>query len=130
MHDVILKGFKVSRLEFVNLHENGTKVQMGNKVSYNVKYNGNKVCIGELTVETSDKEAPEKFGVKIVINGIFEYNTEKEKELIHVATFKELYPICKSVVISMSANAGIPPIILPPFDIEGQSIYRFEKPQQ
>ena len=130
MNNVVLKGYKVTKLEFVNKHDNGTKVQLGNKVSYNVKYDGTRVCIGELSVETFDKQAEDKFGVKIVLTGIFEYNPENEKEIIHVATFKELYPLCKSIIIAVSANAGIPPIIIPPFDVEGHDIYRFEKPQK
>ncbi len=127
MTNVTMKGYKVSELSFVNKYNEGTKIQFTNKLTYNVKYSGGNICVGELSVEASDKEAPEKFCVKMVINGFFEYDTSKEKEIIHVATFKELYPLCKSIIITVSSNAGVPPIILPPFDIEGQSIYRFEK---
>ncbi len=127
MPTVKMKGYKVNKLEFVNKYDNGTKVQIGNKVSYNVRYSGTNLCVGELSVEVADKDAPDKFGVKIDLSGFFEYDTSKEKELAHVASFKELYPVCKSIVIAVTANAGIPPIILPPFDIEGQNIYRFEK---
>jgi preprotein translocase subunit SecB len=127
MVNVKMKAYKVSELTFVNKHENGAKLQFGNKISYNVKYTNTNICVGEITAEAFDKDNPEKFGVKIVINGIFEYDTNVKKETIHVDTFKELYPFAKSVVASMSVNAGVPPIILPPFDIESQSIYKFEK---
>lgn len=127
MANVTMKGYKVTELTFVNKHENGAKLQFGNKISYNVKYSNSNVCVGQITAEAFDKENPEKFGVKIVIDGIFEYDTSIKKESIHVETFKELYPFAKSVVASVSVNAGVPPIFLPPFDIEGQSIYKFEK---
>lgn len=128
MNIVTFKGYKVSELSFVNKHENGAKLQFGNNISYNVRYaNGKNICFGELAANAYDKENPDKFAVKIVLNGMFEYDASKKKEEIHVATFKELYPLCKSIVLSVSVNAGVPPIYLPPFDIESQSIYKFEK---
>ena len=126
MTEVILKGYKVTELQFVNKHENGAKVQFGHKVSYNVRYTNKNVCFGELNVEMSDKDSPDKFGVKLILNGFFEFNPQSKKEKIHVLTFKDLYPIAKSIVSSVSVNAGIPPIILPPFDIESQAIYKFD----
>ncbi|MBO4342041.1 MAG: protein-export chaperone SecB [Clostridia bacterium] len=127
MANVKMRYYKVSELTFVNKHENGAKLQFGNKISYNVRYSNTNVCVGQITAEAFDKENPDKFGVKIVLDGVFEYDTDIKKEAIHVETFKELYPFAKSIVSSVSVNAGVPQIILPPFDIESQSIYKFEK---
>ena len=127
MTKVKMQGYRVSELNFVNKLDNGAKVQFGNKFSYHVKYGTNDNCIGELSVEMFDKDRPEQFGVKIVINGFFQYNKSEKKENIHVLTYKELFPFARSIVASVSVNAGIPPIILPTFDIESQSIYKFEK---
>lgn len=127
MSDITMKAYKVSELNFVNKHENGTKLTFGNKFSYNVKYSNNNICVGELSAEVYDKDAPEKFGVKLILNGIFEFNPEIKKEQIHIMTFKELFPYAKSIVSCVSVNAGVPPIMLPNFDIEKQSIYKFEK---
>ncbi|MBR6941144.1 MAG: protein-export chaperone SecB [Clostridia bacterium] len=127
MTEVTMKAYKVTELKFTNKFENGAKVQFGNKISYNVRYSNNNVCVGELTAEMFDKENPDKFGVSVILSGIFEYDVSLKKEVIHVKTFKELYPFARSVVASASVNAGVPAIILPPFDIESQSIYKFEK---
>lgn len=127
MIKIKMQGYRVSELNFVNKLDSGAKVQFGNKFSYNVKYSSNNNCMGELSVEMFDKDRPEQFGVKIVINGFFEYDKNEKKESIHVLTFKELFPFARSIVSSVSVNAGIPPIILPTFDIEYQSIYKFEK---
>ena len=124
---VSMKGYKVKELKFVNKHENGVKIQFTNKVSYNVRYTKNNICFGELSVEMFDKQAPEKFGVNLILDGFFEFDTQAKKETIHVSSFKELYPLAKSIVASVSVNAGIPPLILPPFDIESQAIYKFDK---
>ena len=53
-----------------------------------------------------------------------------EKEFIHVDTFKELFPFAKAIVATVSANAGIQPIIVQDVDIESQEIYRFDLPKR
>lgn len=125
--DVNLKAYKASQINFVNHLENGTKIELGNKYSYNVSYAQNNICKGEFTLEVFDKKDAEKFGVKIVIVGIFEFREGMEKEKIHVLSFKELFPYARALITTVTSNAGIPPIIIPSIDIESQSIYRFEK---
>lgn len=127
MADVNLKLYKASQINFVNKLENGTKIEIGNKYSYNVSYAPNNICKGEFTLEVADKKDPEKFGIKVVVVGIFEFKEGLEKEKIHVKTFKELFPYARALITTVTSNAGIPPIIVPAIDIESQSIYRFEK---
>ena len=52
---------------------------------------------------------------------------EVKKELIHVETYKELFPYARAMISSLTVNAGIPPVIIPNFDIESQCIYKFGK---
>ena len=127
MKNITFKAFKASEIDFVNKHENGTRIEFENKYSYNVKYSTNNTCIGEFTVEVNDKADKEKFHIKAVVLGIFTYNPEAKKEIIHVETYKELFPYVRTMISSLTVNAGIPPVIIPNFDIESQSIYRFEK---
>lgn len=127
MKNITFKAFKASEIEFVNKHDNGTRIEFENKYSYNVKYSPNNTCIGEFTVEVNDKANKDKFHIKAVVLGIFTYNPETKKEIIHVESFKELFPYVRSMISSLTVNAGIPPVILPSFDIESQSIYKFGK---
>lgn len=127
MKNITFKAFKASEIEFVNKHENGTRIEFENKYSYNVKYSPNNTCICEFTVEVNDKANKDKFHIKAVVHGIFTYNPESKKEIIHVETYKELFPYVRAMISSLTVNAGIPPVILPNFDIESQSIYKFEK---
>ncbi len=127
MRNITFKAFKASEIEFVNKHDNGTRIEFENKYSYNVKYSPNNTCIGEFTVEVNDKANKDKFHIKAVVLGIFTYNPETKKEIIHVESFKELFPYVRSMISSLTVNAGIPPVILPSFDIESQSIYKFGK---
>ena len=124
---VTLKGYKVSELRFVSKLENGTRVELGNRYSYNVSYAPNNTCRGEFNITVEDKENPDKFGVTLVLIGFFEFAQGMEKERVHVQSFKELFPYARAIVTTVTANSGIAPMILPPIDIESQDIYRFEK---
>ena len=126
-NNLTFRAFRATEIEFVNKHENGARIEFENKYSYNVKYSKNNNCIGEFTVEVNDKANKDKFHIKAVIQGIFTYNPEVAKEVIHVQSFKELFPYARTMISSLTVNAGLPPVILPTFDIESQSIYRFGK---
>ena len=127
MRNVTFKAFKASQIDFVNKHENGTRIEFENKYSYNVKYAPHNTCVGEFTVEVNDKQNKDKFHIKAVVLGIFTYNPEAKKEIIHVESFKEIFPYVRTMISSLTVNAGIPPVIIPNFDIESQSIYKFGK---
>ena len=124
---VQMKGHKVSELQFVNKLENGTRVELGNKYNYSVNYSNGNVCRGEFSIEVADKEDPSRFGIRAVVVGIFEFDPQMEKERVHVQSFKELFPYVRALITTVTANCGIPPVTIPPIDIEGQEIYRFEK---
>ncbi len=126
MINVKMKGYKVSEISFVNKHENGFKTELDKKISYMVKYNGTNICIGEFTAEMFDKNAPEKFRIKVILNGMFEYEPSIIKEKIHIETFKELFPYVRSVISSVTVNAGLPPMIIPAVDIESETICRYD----
>ena len=126
-NNITFRAFRATEIEFVNKHENGARIEFENKYSYNVKYSKNNNCIGEFTVEVNDKANKDKFHIKAVIQGIFTYNPEVAKEIIHIQSFKELFPYARTMISSLTVNAGLPPVILPTFDIESQSIYRFGK---
>lgn len=127
MNNVSLKGYKATEISFVNKHENGHRIEFENKYSYNVKYSKNNTCLAIMNVEVSDKNDPEKFSIKAVVEAVFTYNPEVAKETIHVQTFKEMFPYVRAMVSSVTVSAGIPPVFIPGFDIESQNIYRFGK---
>ena len=124
---VAFKAFKASEIEFVNKYDSGVCIEFENKYSYNVKYSPGNTCVGEFTVEVNDKSNRDKFHIKAVILGVFTYDPEVKKELIHVETYKELFPYARAMISSLTVNAGIPPVIIPNFDIESQCIYKFGK---
>ena len=128
---VNLQGYKVDRIEFVSLLENGTKIQLGNKYSYNVRYAKDRnMARGEFDIEVHDKENPEQFKIRVVVVGIFAFNPDEKKEIIHTESFKSLFPYAKALITTITANAGIKPVIIPDINIDDQEIYRFDNTEQ
>ena len=125
---VNLQGYKVDRIDFVNLMENNTKITLGNKYSYNVQYAKDaNMARGQFDIEVHDKENPEKFKIRVVVVGIFSYLEGTKKELVHAETFKAIFPYAKALVTTVTANCSIQPIMIPNIDIDNQQIYRFDK---
>ena len=126
---VNLQGYKVDRIEFVSLLENGSKITLGNKYSYNVQYaKGRNVARGEFDLHVFDKEHPDKFGIHVVVIGIYAFNPADAKEAIHAESFKILFPYVKALITTVTANCGIKPILIPNIDIDNQEIYRIDNP--
>ena len=126
MASVEMQAYKISEIQFINKVKGKEQLSFSNKISYNVKYSQKQFCEGTMTVEVFDKEKPDTISVKFTINGVFRILKDMEKEFIHVETFKELFPVAKAFAVTLTANAGIPPIYLKNIDIENQEIYRME----
>lgn len=126
MSSVQLKAYKVSKIKFNNAVNGAVQLCFSNTVSHNVKYTPNSTCEATLSIEVLDKKQPDVLNVSVELKGIFEINKSVEKEFIHVDTFKELFPLGKALITTISANAGIKPIIVENIDIEDQEIYRME----
>lgn len=126
MTNVQLKAYKVSRINFNNAVQSTVHLNLNNKVSHNVKYTDGAVCEATLCIEVLDKNHPDVLNITVEVKGIFDIRRGVEKEFVHVDTFKELFPLAKALVTTVTANAGIKPIIVQNIDIEEQEIYRFD----
>jgi len=123
-------GYQILEYNFKNALPSGVKINIQTKYQYNVRFSENNTCRGEMTCEVFDKEAPEKFNIKIVIVGVFGYKPDSQKPLVHVETFRALFPYARSYVSMATAASGIPALMIPDIDIESQNIYSFEKPHK
>ena len=126
MANVEMQAYKISEINFINKVQGKEQLSFSNKISYNVKYSQKQFCEGAMTVEVFDKNKPDTISVKFTINGVFRILKDVEKEFLHVETFKELFSVAKAFTVTLTANAGIPPIYLKNIDIENQEIYRME----
>lgn len=121
-----MKAYKVAKIEFNNKVNGKVQLKLKNKVSHQVKYNGNSFCEATLDVLVSDPENPDILNMKLSVVGAFEIKNKIEKEFLHVETFNELFPFAKALAATISVNAGVPPIYLQNVDITKQEIYRFD----
>ncbi len=121
-----MKAYKASNIELKNKLPGATKLELKNQYSHNVKYGANQTCEGVLTVKITDKGGNENFGISATVQGIFQYEGELVRQKVHIETFNALFPYARALVTNLTAGAGMPPIIIPPVDIENQEIYRIE----
>ena len=129
MSNVELKAYKVSKITFNNNVQGQTDFKLGTSASHNVKHNSDgRVCEAVLTVEVKDNSQPDVLNICVVVNGVFAITNKIEKEFIHVETFKELFPLAKALITTVTANAGIQPFIVKNIDIEKGEIYRWNVP--
>ena len=126
MKDFELKLTKVESVEFTNKLPPNTKIELQNKYSYNVGYSKLNTCHGEMKIEITDKNSPDRFRLVVIMKGFFIAKADISKENLHVKTFDALFPHLKAYVSNLTATSGIPPIYIPYVDISNQSIYRFE----
>lgn len=126
MENVILKGYKITKYEFVNQMPQGSNMKMKAKYNYHVKYTPNHTCCAELDVEMTDDAHAADFFVRTTILGFFDVDGSAEKEKLHIATFHTLFPVLRTIVSVMTSAAGVPPVLIPQIRIENQDIYRFE----
>ena len=124
------KAYKIEEIQFVNKVKTTSKIEIKNSYSYNVRYTNQNICEGKFTVNISDKENPETFSIKLVICGVFSFDPEIPRETIHVQTYKELFPYARTIITTITANAGIQPIVIPNMDIENKEIYRIDNPNR
>jgi preprotein translocase subunit SecB len=112
--------------ENVSFRYPGAQIQLENKYQFNVKYASNKTCVGEMSIRVADRSNAESFFVSLLLRGVFTFTPGTAKEEIHIETYKTLFPYARAYISTVTAGAGIPPIIIPEVDIESQSIYRFD----
>lgn len=126
MASVVLNAYRVEEMHFKNVLETGVQIKLEHKYSFNVKYDGENKCAGIFSVEVYDRENADKFYAKTKVVGFYTYTAGMDKDSVHRAAFKEIFPYAKSIITTITANGGVPPIVLPAVDIEAQSIYRFD----
>lgn len=126
MKKAIMQGFKLTNVEFQNNIKANKKIELGFSYSYNVKYSNQNTCVGEFTAKITDKTDPDEFKITVTGQGIFRFEQGEPKEQLHLSTYDDVFPYVRAFVSTLTANAGMPPIIIPYIDISKKEIYRVE----
>ena len=126
MRPIILKAYRALELNYKCKLRPGTKVEFETTYNYSVRYSKEKICVGTVVCKLHDKNTPDDFYFNAELEGIFSHDDSIPREQLHVLTFRELFPYLRSMVSSVSAVAGVPPVMLPPVDLEGQDVFRID----
>lgn len=122
----LLLGYQITDLAFHNALPDKTAVHLSTRVGYNVKLNPAGVARGEMEVEVTDREREGEFFVRVTAVGLFRPQPGLPPETVHKDTFRTLFPYLRAAVSTVTAVAGIPAVLLPPIDPDGQDVVKFE----
>ena len=120
MKDFELKLTKVENVDFVNKLPPNTKIELQNKYSYNVGYSKLNTCQGEMRVEVSDKNSPDRFRIVAVMKGYFVINSHLtltsfiSVSIIDGASTQDTIPFSFFIKV-LNANFGNP---CPKFEVQ------------
>lgn len=110
---IVLKGYKVNKLEIENKAKPGTQLKLQNQLKYNVNYlDDNKTCIGIMELRVADSDM-NPFEIKMEMVAEFNYDAEDEKPDIHTGSFDQLFPFVRQIVHTVTSFTGMPGLMIP-----------------
>lgn len=120
---VKLLNYQATEISFKNELKGVETFELSNRCTYNLGFGPNNLCHGEMKIEIFNKNAPEKFFMKITVVGNFLRGDASPEDDVHKSTYKLLFPHARAMVTAASVAANIPPLFFPDINIDGQSVY-------
>ena len=118
-------GYQVPEMQFLNKLPPQIRLQLSIQATYHVQYGANGIARGEMSVSVLDREKEKDFSIKVTLVGVFKTD-EIDQQVIHKESFRTLFPYARALISTVTANAGMPPILLPAMDPEGKGVLRVE----
>lgn len=119
---IVLKGYKVNRLEIENKVKAGTQLKLQNQLKYNVNYlDDNKTCIGIMELRITDADMS-PFEIKIEMVAEFNYDAGDEKPDIHTGSFDQLFPFVRQIVHTATSFTGMPGLMIPIMKLNKETV--------
>lgn len=119
---IVLKGYKVNKLEIENKVKPGTQLKLQNQLKYNVNYlDDNKTCIGIMELRVADSDM-NPFEIKIEMVAEFNYDTDDEKPEIHTGSFDQLFPFVRQIVHTVTSFTGMPGLMIPIMKLNKETV--------
>lgn len=121
--------YKVKRIEFIlneNFDNNNTKPKITTNIKTTINYDNKspnkfdtsiKITLGE---KINNTNIP--FYLCVELMGWFEVideETHKTREFAEINSVSILFPYARALITNITANANIPPAVLPPMNIAG-----------
>lgn len=111
-------GYRISKIE-CNIEDNFGVIQekINQKIDLINNFNPNNKKFVEVILNITVKTESNSFRFFLQIKGVFEANSNMSDELFKILSQKNapaiLFPFARSIITSYTAQANIPPIILP-----------------
>ena len=125
MAAIPMLAYKVTDMSFHNALPDRTRLNLATRVSYSVKHTADGIARGEMKVTVNDKEKAADFAVNVSAVGVFRA-VGLDRDAVHRETFRQLFPHLRALVTTLTANAGIPPILLPMMEPDGQNAVKVD----
>ncbi len=126
---VDLIGYHVTSFQIKNNAPPNTKLQLKNRLKYNVNYLKSKsICVGILELTIYDTES-DKFEVTLHMNAQFNFDADAEKAEIHKRSFDLIFPVIRVMINTITAAMGMPGLILPVMHLDKGIIISTEPPK-
>lgn len=121
-----LKVVKTDDITFINHLGPNTSFKLGFQYKHNLHYPAPNVARAELTVTAENTEDKEHFRLSVTEIGVFACPEGMTREAAHVASFEMLFPYVRALVSSITALAGIPPILVPAVRLNEENVMKIE----
>ncbi|MCD7723609.1 MAG: hypothetical protein LUH82_06625 [Clostridiales bacterium] len=125
---VELKGYRVSEFNIKNSTLPNSKLQLKNRVKYNVNYLKSKnICVGAVQLSVGDSVS-DNFEIKLCLTAEFSFDPAAQKADIHKKSFDLIFPVIRVMVNTVTAAMGMPGLVLPPMHLDKGIMISTEAP--
>lgn len=121
-----LLSYRVTDLSFHNGMKDPAHVQISLQLGYRLQHTPAGILRGEMKMTLKDQNQPDAFCIKATLVGLFRGAADLPKETAHKESFRVLFPYLRALVSTVTANAGIPAILIPPMDPDEKNVTRVE----
>jgi preprotein translocase subunit SecB len=138
MKPILLKGYRLTELSFQN-RQNKRGFPLKQEMRYQLRVLSANLCEGTLHLHVFDADAEQDkdaFSLSLAYTGLFVYEKPSEQELaaeagaegdaedafrekLHKTSCAALYPHAAALVASLTAQAGIPPLVMGQPELNG-----------
>ena len=97
-------------------------VNIETKITYNKKEANKFITTIKITIGDKGKSAKSPFYLSVEVIGFFEVIEEeihRVKQFAEINSVAILFPYVRALISTITANANIPPVILPPINVAG-----------
>ncbi len=121
-----IKAVKADEISFINKLEPGETIRLGFKYNFNIMYSGGDTGRAQMTLIAENTELPEKFSLKIIESGIFGVTDGSQREAVHLAAFRALFPYAKALAAMVSSASGVPAVMIPEIKLNAEDVVRID----